>query len=98
DDMDRPEPLLRRAERRQQAAHAIQAEAHAEQLEAEEVALGVGLGPAIRRERCGACHPAAPSSSASSRRLCSSLSRSACTTRSGALTTKPSLASLPSAR
>ena len=40
DDVDRGEALLRRAERGQQPAHPLQAEAHAEQLEAEQVLLG----------------------------------------------------------
>src|SRR5207244_826976 len=82
DDVDRAKALLRRAERRHEPAHPVQPEPHAEQLEPQQVALGLLEG-----------HSA--SSSARSR---SSLSRSAWTTVSGALPTKPSLASLPSAR
>ena len=46
DDVDRAEALLRRAERGEQAAHALQAEAHAEQLEPEQVLLGALRAPA----------------------------------------------------
>ena len=81
-DVDRLEALLRRAQRRHQPAHAVQAEAHAEELEAQQVALGLGEGH----------------SASSSRRRRSSFSRSAATSCSGALATKPSLASLASAR
>src|SRR5947209_10689181 len=74
------------AERGHQPAHAVQAEAHAEQLEREQVALGLGgvhLGPS------------SASSSAVSR---ASLSRSACTTWGGAFSTKPGLDSFRSRR
>jgi hypothetical protein len=45
DDVDRAEALLRRAERREQPAHALQPEAHAEELEAEQVLLGARGAP-----------------------------------------------------
>ena len=85
-DVDGREALLRAAERGQQAPHPLQPEAHAEQLEREQVLLGLLLAPA---------HAA---SSSSSWRSAASLSRSPCTTASGARATKRSLASLPSAR
>ena len=86
DDVDGAEALLRRAEHGQQPPHALQPEAHPEQLEREQVLLGRGRDPRAHE------------SSSSSRLSCSSLSRSAWTTCSGALATKPWLASLPSAR
>ena len=70
----------------EQPAHAVQAEAHAEQLEREQV-----LAP--RRS----ARPGAHSASSSARRR-ASFSRSASTTAGGALATNPSLASLRSAR
>ena len=45
DHVDRAEALLRRAERREQPAHALQPEAHPEQLEAEQVLLGARGAP-----------------------------------------------------
>ena len=46
DDVDRAEALLRRAQRGEQPAHALQAEAHAEQLEAEQMLLRPRRAPA----------------------------------------------------
>src|SRR5262249_2129020 len=86
DDVDRPQPLLRGAEHRQQPAHPLQAEVHPEQLEREHMLLGpVEI-------------PRGQESSSSSARSRSSFSRSAWTTAAGALATKPWLDSLPSAR
>ena len=48
DHVDRAEALLRRVERGQQPPHALQAEAHAEQLEPEQVLLGALRGPRHR--------------------------------------------------
>src|SRR4051812_41720575 len=76
---------LRRPEHGEQPPHALEAEAHAEQLEPEDVLLGL-------LERPG--HAASSSSSACSR---ASLSRSACTTSGLALVTNPWLESLRSA-
>jgi len=84
DDVDRAEGLPRAAQRGEQPAHPLEAEAHAEQLEAEKVLL---------RPRGAPGH----SPSRSSRRA-ASFARSASTTASGALATKPSLASFFSAR
>ena len=49
DDVDRAEALLRAAEHGQQPAHALEPEAHAEQLEREQVGLGVLEAPGAHR-------------------------------------------------
>ena len=82
DDVDRREPPLRQAEDRHQLVHAVEPEPHPEQLETEQVVLGLA-------ER---------HSDASSARKRSSFSRSRSTTSGGAFLTKPLFASLPSAR
>ena len=79
------EALLRRAERGEQPAHPLQAEAHAEQLEAEQVLLGA-LGAPRSQPVALLAQP---------RRACRARPRRR---PSGALATKPSLASFFSAR
>ena len=81
DDVDRLESPLRMPERGHQPAHAVESEPHPEQLEREQVALGV-----LERE--------AHSASRSAFRR-ASLSRSAWTTADGALSTNPLLDELP---
>ena len=83
DDVDRREPPLRHAEDRHQLVHAVEPEPHPEQLEPEQVVLGLAERHQRLRARPGSR---------------SSLSRSRSTTSGGAFLTKPSFASLPSAR
>src|SRR5206468_9594952 len=82
-------------EHRHQPAHPGEPEAHPEQLEAQQVALGLDRGPpgpaGSRGARLG--HSAVSSASRPAIR-----SRWAATTAGGALATKPGLASLPAAR
>src|SRR4029079_8911319 len=85
DHVDRREAPLRHSQRGHQLVHAVEAEAHTEQLEIQPVLL-----------RLLQVHsPPSSSSSASNR---ASLSRSACTTSAGAFCTNWSFASLPFAR
>src|SRR5438270_13638433 len=80
DDMDRVKAPLRMAQRGHQPAHAVQAEAHPEQLAGEDVALGVLW---IHIASCSA-------------RRRSSSSRTFCTTSGGAFSTNAEFASLRS--
>ena len=95
DDVDRAEGLVRCPQRRHEPPHAVQPEAHAEQLEREQPALG-RLG--VHGLRGADVEAGARHSDSSSARSRSSLARSPSTTAAGAFATKPWLESFFSAR
>src|ERR1035437_7480543 len=106
DHVDRAKASLWVPQRGHQPAHPVKTEPHPEQLQREQVALGLLWGHSdLRRNRRQAIAPSEsppgrfavhPASSSALRRA--RLSRSPATTSGGALATKPWLASLRSAR